>query len=173
MSKKVSLGTLKEAFGDILQVDEIQAQIDALDEKVEQLTDLKEDLTALISDTVYVCSEEEMPIDDPCVLSSISYDRGNITDLGGYKLKDALSTILSSEVYSKLKAEQISCTMLKVGDNSLEPVLPATANSYGTVKVADEDTPSDTDTVVYIRQNNGPLYISKQYLENMMNSTMA
>ena len=78
-------------YGDLSARLCIDFNLGFLSSKIENCFDDKVDITSLVDKTI------KCDIKKPYIISSISQDGGNITDLSGYRLYDGMRTVFSEE----------------------------------------------------------------------------
>ena len=168
ISKKAKLIDIKDSISESLGIDALSAQMSEMQSELTVLNDISAALNSLNPGGEVTLNGS---ISDPYLLSSISFSNGNITEISGFKLRDSLSAILPSTVYSRLKATQLSCTTLIANGQTFVPVGQATASTLGTVKI-DNEKP-ETAAAAYVRMDEeGKLYVNisqvKTAIENAL-----
>ncbi len=101
ISKKLQLSELKDSLASSLSIDIALGRIDSISSTVSEIVDLSNDLTAVVPGEVKLSAADgtDIKLDDPYVISAISFEDGNLTGLSGYSFKEALSAANSSSTF--------------------------------------------------------------------------
>lgn len=170
MSKTLRLSSLKECISQSITIEsipEIKSKFESIDEELEAIGSISDGLTALNEDTtVCIENDDQMVLSDPYVLSSLTYSKGNVTSINGYKLAEALSAIVPNAQYSKGQFSQ-----LYVAGSEVTAVKIATDSSAGIVKAKqfneDEQIQDSIDVKI---DDNAHLHISNADIINLVKS---
>ena len=171
ISKKLQLSELKDSLASSLSIDIALGRIDSISSTVSEIVDLSNDLTAVVPGEVKLSAADgtDIKLDDPYVISAISFEDGNLTGLSGYSFKEALSAANSSSTFQRLNAASLSATTeILLNGKHIMPVEAATSATAGVVKVyaPGENPPTELSKAFVQKDPHERLYVSVSQFEN-------